>query len=344
MKLKEIEKVTYNLIKTNSTFSLIGLDNEIKLLDNDYQIKKLTIRIMENQLKKIEENQLFFQVENIIYKLIFSDLSVSVFYTTTANKDIWIFNENYIFEAERTENRREYKFDFLSIKENKVLWSDVSMIRFYSKSNELLLFTDFLGNVFKKRNIYNGLEIWSLDFSQNRVNGSVLLINDKIVFSTTNQDLIGVEIETGKELWRLSNCNLHHQQQPNTNYLVGLSANSFGDNFYQVIDPICGKKIIDKKFENFFYETTPNKACITETHYYFISNVFGDGTGTKSERITHLGCINLQTHDIEWIEKVGNTSERQSEYQKPEINNNKIYLLDGEQTLHIYEIPVQSRL
>jgi len=52
MKLKEIEKVTYNLIKTNSTFSLIGLDNEIKLLDNDYQIKKLTIRIMENQLKK----------------------------------------------------------------------------------------------------------------------------------------------------------------------------------------------------------------------------------------------------------------------------------------------------
>ncbi|HPV57452.1 MAG TPA: hypothetical protein PKW61_10025, partial [Tenuifilaceae bacterium] len=86
MKLKEIEKVTYNLIKTNSTFSLIGLDNEIKLLDNDYQIKKLTIRIMENQLKKIEENQLFFQVENIIYKLIFSDLSVSVFYTTTANK------------------------------------------------------------------------------------------------------------------------------------------------------------------------------------------------------------------------------------------------------------------
>ena len=57
MKLKEIEKVTYNLIKTNSTFSLIGLNNEIKLLDNDYYIKELTIRIMENQLKKIEENQ-----------------------------------------------------------------------------------------------------------------------------------------------------------------------------------------------------------------------------------------------------------------------------------------------
>lgn len=185
----------------------------------------------------------------------------------------------------------------------------------------------------------NGQLKWKFELGDNvKVGGDFILRDKLLVVSTTNQDLIGVEIETGKELWRLSNCNINHQQQPNTNYLVGLSANSFGDNFYQVIDPISGKKIVDKKFENFFFETTPNKACITETHYYFISNVLGDGTGTKSERITHLGCINLQTHELESVEKVGNTSDRRSEYQKPEINNNKIYLLDGEQTLHIYEL------
>jgi outer membrane protein assembly factor BamB len=336
MKIKEIENVTYNLIKTNSNFSFVGINNEIKLLNNDNQIKDLPIIIRENQLKKIEESHLFFQVDNIIYKLIFSDLSISTFYTTTANKDIWIFNEDYIFEAERTENRREYKFDFLSLEENKIFWSDVSTIRFFSKSNKLL-FTDFLGNIYKYRNIYTGHEVWSLDFSENKANRSVFLINDILIFETTNQDLIGVEIETGKELWRLANCNLHHQQQPSTNYLVGLAANSAGDNFYQVIDPIRGTKIVDKKFENFFFETTPNLACITETHYYFISNVLGDG-GQKDERITHLGCINLQTHEIEWIEKVGTTSDRRSSYQKPEINGNKIYLLDGEKTLNIYEL------
>ncbi len=180
---------------------------------------------------------------------------------------------------------------------------------------------------------------WKFELGNDiKVGGDFILMNKLVIVPTTNQDLIGIEIETGKELWRLSNCNLNHQRQPNTNYLVGLSANSFGDNFYQVIDPISGKKLVDKKFDDFFFETTPNKACITETHYYFISNVLGDGTGTKSERITHFGCINLQTHEIEWVEKVGNTSDRRSEYQKPEINKNKIYLLDGEQTLHIYEL------
>jgi hypothetical protein len=332
MKINKIEKVTYNLIKTNSSFSLIGLNNEIKLIDNNGQIKELPTRIFENQLKKIEENQLFFQVENIVYRLIFSDLSISIFFTTTENKDIWIFNDDYIFEAERTKNRREYKFDFLSLREKKVLWSDISVIRFYSKSNELLLFTDFLGNVFKNRNICDGAEIWSLDFQDNKLNTNVKLINDTLVFETSNQDLIGIESQTGKELWRLSKSNLHLQQQPSTNYLVGLSSNSFGDNFYQVIDPINGVKLIDKKFENFFYETTPNLACITETHYYFISNVLGDGTGTKSERITHLGCINLQTHELEWIERIVGIG-----FLKPEVHNNKFYLLDGEQTLHIYE-------
>jgi hypothetical protein len=165
-----------------------------------------------------------------------------------------------------------------------------------------------------------------------------LLINNVLIFSTTNQDLIGIEIETGKELWRLNNINAgYFQIQPKTNYLISLNSNSAGDNWYYVIDPITGRKVIDKKFEKFYYDAGANKACITENHYYFISNVMGDG-GYRDERKTHLGCINLHSHEIEWIEKIGTTSDRRNEYQKPEINNGKIYLLDGEQTLHIYEI------
>jgi hypothetical protein len=180
----------------------------------------------------------------------------------------------------------------------------------------------------------NGQLKWKFELGDNvKVGGDFILMDKLIVVSTTtDQDLIGIEIETGKELWRLSNCNFHHQQQPNTNYLIGLSANSFGDNFYQVIDPINGERIVNKKFENFFYETTPNLACITETHYYFISNVLGDGTGIKSEKITHLGCINLQTHEVEWVERIKGNG-----YLRPEVHNDKFYLLDGEQTLQILE-------
>jgi outer membrane protein assembly factor BamB len=192
---------------------------------------------------------------------------------------------------------------------------------------------DRFKNTVECTEVYKGDLIWKFELGDNvKVGGDFILMDKLVVVSTNTQNLIGIEIETGKELWRLSNCNLHHQQQPTTNYLVGLSANSFGDNFYQVIDPINGVKLIDKKFENFFYETIPNLACITETHYYFISNVLGDGTGTKSERITYLGCINIQTHEIEWVERIVGSG-----FLKPEVHNNKFYLLDGEQTLHIYE-------
>jgi len=181
---------------------------------------------------------------------------------------------------------------------------------------------------------------WKFELGENiKVGGDFILMDELAIVSTNNQDLIGIDIESGMELWRLPNCNLYHQKQLNTNYLVGLSSNSFGDNFYQVIDPVSGAKLIDKKFENFFYETSPTLASITETHYYFISNELGYPSEMRTERITHLGCVNLQTHEIEWVEKIGTIpSSRGNGYLKPEINNNKIYLLDGEKTLHIYEL------
>lgn len=182
---------------------------------------------------------------------------------------------------------------------------------------------------------------WKFELGEDiHVDGDFILINGIVIVSTTSQDLIGIEIETGKEIWRLKNINASHFQiQLTTNYLISLVSNSVGDNWYYVIDPKTGQKIMDKKFNNFFFGAGGTKSCITETHYYFISNEYGYPSGYSTERITHLGCINLQTHEIEWVEKIGTTPDRRSEYQKPEIHNGKFYLLDGEQTLHIYETP-----
>ncbi len=336
--INSIKEVSHGLVKLKNNLSLLGINNEFFVKDSSDSIIKFPFQILESQSKKISGKYLFYQEGEYCYKVDCETMNHNIFYKTKHGFDIWICNEDFIFLAKRTEIRREYEFSLLDLKSGKTKWSDKSMIRYFSKTDNQLLFTDFFGEIYKKRRFEDGSTVWTLDFSENRINGNVLLIDNVLVFPTTNQDLIGIEIETGKELWRLPNCNLHHQQQPNTNYLVGLASNSFGDNFYQVIDSVSGKKIVYKKFDNFFYETQPTLACITAIHYYFISNVVGDGTGIKSERQTHLGCINLQTHEIEWIEKVGTTANRVSSYQKPEINGNKIYLLDGEKTLYIYEL------
>lgn len=335
--IKKIENVTYGLIIKEVGSSLIGINNEFRILDGEDNLIDLPSAIHEGQLRKIEQNCIYYENDNGIYKMELSNFQSKIFYSNPSNSNVWIVNDNYIFEAKRTENRREYEFELVELDSKQVNWGDVSTIRFFSKSNEHLLFTDFLGGIYQSRAFEDGREIWSLDFSANKIRGNVLLFNDALVFTTANDEIIGIDINTGGELWRLANINVgFFQVQPETNYLVSLNSNSVGDNWYVVIDPIEGRVLLNKKFENFYFDAAGNKACITETHYYFISNVMGDGI--NNERITNLGCINLRTHELEWIEKVGTTDSYRSEYQKPEINGNKIYLLDGKETLHIYEI------
>ena len=330
-----IENVTFPISKLNDKLFIIGIKNEFGLFDGKNLIEFKNVKIRETGFKQLKDKLYFFEEKKIIQV----DLEnfIGIEYLEFSSDELWLFNNEYFFYANKTLERREYKFDFYSMNEHRILWSSIDKLELTNLSNDFLIFSNLNRTVYARYDVIEGKKLWTIDFTENRVSGKIFFVENCLIFETTNQDLIGVEIETGKELWRLANCNLHHQQQPSTNYLVGLAANSAGDNFYQVIDPIMGTKIVDKKFENFFFETTSNLACITETHYYFISNVLGDG-GQKDERITHLGCINLQTHEIEWIEKVGTTADRRSQYQKPEINNNKIYLLDGEQTLHIYEL------
>jgi len=331
-----IREVTYPIVKLNRETYLIGLKNKFQIRSyvNEELIHQFEFN--ESGFSILKEN-IFFYVGSTLIKYNFNTRKESLFFKSEEDNEIWLFNGSYLFKAKHTDIRGEYIFDFISIIENRILWSDIEKLELSNLSSKFLIFTNLTQTYFYRYSFGLGKKIWNLDFSENRINGKVLLIKNILIFPTTNQDLIGIEIETGKELWRLPNCNLYHQQQPNTGYLVGLSANSFGDNFYQVIDPIRGEKLIDKKFEDFFYETTPNLACISETHYYFISNVLGDGTGKKSERVSHLGCINLKTHELEWVKKMSRNTEKISEFKKPEYHQGKFYLLDGEQSLHIYE-------
>jgi len=340
IEIKKIEDITYGII-INSTHFFLGINNEFKILNLDDEVVDFPFTFFENQLCKIDDKKLYYRDKNEIYEINCSNADVNriLYSKADINSEIWIVNDNYLFEAQRTANRREYEFSLIEKKSKKKIWSDKSTVRFVSKSNKYLLFTDFLGGIYQRRCIDNGKEIWSLDFSDNRIQGKVLVIDNIIVFPTTNQDLIGIEIETGKEMWRLKNINANFFQiQPNTNYLISLVSNSMGDNWYYVINPINGKIIVDKKFDDFYYGAGGSTACIDDDYYYFISNDYGYPTEMRIERITHLGCINLQTHEIEWIEKIGTTSDLRSGYQKPEVHNGKIYLLDGEKTLHVYEL------
>lgn len=191
-------------------------------------------------------------------------------------------------------------------------------------------------NTIKCTDVFTGEFFWEYDFSKKEmVIEDFILVKNILIVSTSSETLIAINLETGKELWRLDSCGYYFQKHPTKNYLISFVSDTFGDNKYLVIDPFKGAKIIEKEFDVSF-ETSPLFACITDTHYYFISNLISNSPGNV-ERITHLGAINFKTHNIEWFEKISKTKGRNYEYQKPEYYNNRFYLLDGEKTLHIYE-------
>lgn len=335
-KIREIHNVTFPISKLNEKYFLIGINGIFKLLDG-IEVKNFIGLEIKETGHQILNNILYLYDEKRIIGVDLEDVQSTKFVDYTADR-LWIFNSEYIIYVTENKNSRDFKIDFYSKNKDTILWSITDKMYLSNLSDKFLIFVNLTGTIYKRLNTISGEEIWSLDFSENKVVGNTLLIDNILVFSTTNHHIIGIDIETGKELWRLEKINAgSFQIQPETKYLVSLNANSAGDNWYYIINPLNGEILVNKKFEKFYYDATANKACITDTYYYFISNVMGDG-GYKDERVTHLGCINLQSHDLEWIEEVGATSDRRSEYQKPEINGNKIYLLDGEKTLHIYEL------
>jgi len=256
------------------------------------------------------------------------DLNVIKEISGASNYALWLLNACDLIPVE--EKVFQLK-DSLELEETKITIFPKNCIHTYGirRGKNAVLCDDLEGIKLK----------WRFELGENiKVGGDFILLDKLVIVSTTTEDLIGIDIETGKELWRLRNCNLYQQKQPNTGYLIGLASNSVGDNFYQVVDPSNGVKLVYKKFKNFFYDTRPTLACITATHYYFISNVIGDGSGTASIREIHLGCINLENHEIEWVEKIDSVRESISVYKKPELINNRLYLLDEEKTLSIYEL------
>lgn len=202
---------------------------------------------------------------------------------------------------------------------------------FPKKCNELVGIRRSKSSVFCDDYLSNKVR-WTYDLEGGKkIEGDWFLLDSLVAFSTLDKELIGLNVDSGKQRWRLNGSNLFYQVQQGTNYLVSLAANTFGDNFFQVVDPLSGEMLITKSFVDFYYETTASMACVSSTHYYFVSNIVGDGK--KTNRVVHIGSINLTTYELEWVHKIDQV-DGYIEFLKPEYRNERLYLKDVKKTLY----------
>lgn len=140
--------------------------------------------------------------------------------------------------------------------------------------------------------------------------------------------LQGIDINTGKEIWKNEGYFLHLQQDLQTGLLYG-----FAGEKYQVIDPITGNQLVDKEFAGLKEE---NRLLVTTS----MNRLYGDGLYFISDYVeNHYDCqfgkINTESHEIEFIQKLDVAEGVKAD--PPIYHKGKIYIKDNLDTLHIYE-------
>lgn len=177
---------------------------------------------------------------------------------------------------------------------------------------------------------------WTYSFPEGeKVQGDIYLYDNVLVVPSmagqmpNNKNYLqGIDINTGKEIWKDEGYFLHLQQDLQTGLLYG-----FAGEKYQVIDPITGNKLVDKEFTGLKEE----KRLLVTTP---MSRLYGDGLYFISDYVeNHYDCqfgkINTESHEIEFIQKLDVAECVKAD--PPIYHKGKIYIKDNLDTLHIYE-------
>ena len=231
---KNIKKVFLEDKKITSEFnqelkldlSIIKFNNKIIDNENNYgsqNYKGLIDKIGNYKFSKFEDiNQLNFKPIFLDDGLIFFDKKGSIIRYNDKSKVLWKKNH-----YSKSEKKLKPKLDFVQDDENLLItdsiakyysvninsgelnWSKNNIYPFNSdiKKHKNKIFVIDYKNTLRCYNISDGNECWNLktedSFTISNSKFSLIVINDKVIFSNSIGDITAVDIETGVIIWQL---------------------------------------------------------------------------------------------------------------------------------------------
>ena len=231
---KNIKKVFLEDKKITSEFnqelkldlSIIKFNNKIIDNENNYgsqNYKGLIDKIGNYKFSKFEDiNQLNFKPIFLDDGLIFFDKKGSIIRYNDKSKVLWKKNH-----YSKSEKKLKPKLDFVQDDENLLItdsiakyysvninsgelnWSKNNIYPFNSdiKKHKNKIFVIDYKNTLRCFNISDGNECWNLktedSFTISNSKFSLIVINDKVIFSNSIGDITAVDIETGVIIWQL---------------------------------------------------------------------------------------------------------------------------------------------
>ena len=206
--------------------SIIKFNNKIIDNENNYgsqNYKGLIDKIGNYKFSKFEDiNQLNFKPIFLDDGLIFFDKKGSIIRYNDKSKVLWKKNH-----YSKSEKKLKPKLDFVQDDENLLItdsiakyysvninsgelnWSKNNIYPFNSdiKKHKNKIFVIDYKNTLRCFNISDGNECWNLktedSFTISNSKFSLIVINDKVIFSNSIGDITAVDIETGVIIWQL---------------------------------------------------------------------------------------------------------------------------------------------
>lgn len=206
--------------------SIIKFNNKITDNENNYgsqNYEGLIDKIGNYKFSKFEDiNQLNFKPIFLDDGLIFFDKKGSIIRYNDKSKVLWKKNH-----YSKSEKKLRPKLDFVQDGENLLItdsiakyysvninsgelnWSKNNIYPFNSgiKKHKNKIFVIDYKNTLRCYNISDGNECWSLktedSFTISNSKFSLIVINDKVIFSNSIGDITAVDIETGVIIWQL---------------------------------------------------------------------------------------------------------------------------------------------
>lgn len=307
--------------------------SEIYSLSNDLYFVK-DGNLMDLNFKKIIG---LLNSNCVVDKTLYSNTSKELYYfDTLKNEFILVSNlekEVIFFEpinknefiALIGDNENEV---LIKYSENEIIWKKpYSPAYYYLLSKNIFLLRDNF-NTKKITNIdlKTGNPLWLYSLPEGfKIEGKIHLYDNILVVNQIDEQscsiIVGLDILTGKKLWENKVSLIHYQQK--NDFLYGFASNTFGDNVFSKINIKTGE-VFEKSFENFAKQVASHLATIHNDNLYF-----------SAYKIGEIGIIDLQKQEI--IQEFSLNLEKGVGIGAPIVTEDKIYILDSLNTLHIFE-------
>ena len=313
------------------------IDNIKTILDSGNNLFVLTTRLSTNSdYIVIDPQYSIFRKRNYVY--IYRDSIIKIFNENSKRFDIeyedcFSISPSYCagnqFLLYQKTNKIVHEVSNFEIVRSFALANSVSFYfdtKFISISGES--YTD-LNKVACYMIDSSNIPLWQFELPEGfKIFWQAQVVEDVLFFTADNNQTresktIALDIHTGKQLWELSKT-IAYQVNTDNGLLYGYSAR-----VYRVVNPKNGELLQDKSMLNFFDKGVCPYSfnnTIGGNRLWFVS-----GRGEK----TKFGAINIETSEMEFVQDY--PLDEDFQFSKPIYHNNKLYLLDSNKILRVFE-------